>query len=154
MNKTAKYFIDLIKDKIMYPEYGYLCIKNFKIDSFSHIYWDEADNPPKNAKTASIIGVSCTNSDVFFGYFNVSPQDMPLRRSYSFQNSWLHWGTFVFNIDSIEDGTVSAFLENAFLQLMHEVENGNNVFIGKNHLFIKKNTAYQHMMKIDLLDIE
>ena len=30
---------------------------------------------------------------------------------------------------------------------MHEVEQGKNMFIG-NDLFIKKNTAYEHMMKI------
>ena len=53
----------------------------------------------------------------------------------------------VFSIDEIENETTYSFLENVFLQAMHEVEQGKNMFIG-NDLFIKKNTAYEHMMKI------
>ena len=57
------------------------------------------------------------------------------------------------DINDIKPGPIYSFLENVFLEMMHEVEQGKNVFIG-NDLFIEKNSAYQHMMKADLSDVE
>lgn len=151
MNKTASYFIRLIKDYATFPDSTFLCIKNFKIDRLGKIYWDESDHPPMNAKCVSILGLSYL--DIVFSYFNMSNQSSSLRRSSIFQWSWSKWGTFTFNINDIKDGPLASYLENVFLQMMHEVEHGQNVFIG-NDLFIDKNTAYQHMMKVDLLDVE
>lgn len=149
MNKTVAYFINLIKDQAIYSN-TQICIKNFKTDMFGNIYWDESDHPPMNAKHVSILGVSY---NFFNCYFNISDQSSPVRRSHKFQWPWSKWGNFTFNIDDIKDGLLASYLENVFLQMMHEVEHGQNVFIG-NELFIEKNTAYQHMMKIDLMDIE
>lgn len=151
MNKLSKYFINLIKDYVAFPDSTMMCIKNFKIDKSGKIYWDESDKPPINARQVSILGLSHIN--YLFDYFNVSNESSPVRRSHAFQHYWAQWGTFVFNINGIKPGPIYSFLENVFLQMMHEVEQGKNVFIG-NDLFIEKNSAYQHMMKADLLDIE
>ena len=151
MNKLPKYFINLIKDYVSFPDSTMMCIKNFKIDKSGKIYWDESDKPPVNARQVSILGLSCRN--YLFDYFNMSNESLPIRRSHAFQHRWSQWGTFVFDINGIKPGPIYLFLENVFLQMMHEVEHGQNVFIGS-ELFIEKNTAYQHMMKVDLLDIE
>lgn len=152
MDKLPKYFIKLINDHISFSDNIIMCIKNFKIDKQGKKYWDESDKPPVDAKNVSIVGVSF--SDVAtFDYFNTSDTMSQVKRSYAFQYPWSQWGSYVFYLNHVKDGTLCAFLENVFLQMMHEVEHGHNVFLGS-ELFMEKNSSYEHMMKIDLLDVE
>ena len=146
-----KYFISLIRDYVTFPDSTMMCIKNFKIGKDGKKYWDASDKPPPQARQVSIIGLSY--NDCVFSYFNFSNELSPIKRSHPFQYPWTVWGSFVFDLNGIKPGPIYSFLENVFLQMMHKVEQGQNVFLGDD-LFIEKNTAYQHMMKADLMDVE
>lgn len=152
MNKLSKYFLKLIQDHFTFSFIPVMCIKNFKIDKFGKIYWDENDKPPANARCVSILGL-LPNCYGIYNYFNLSHESSPSRRSHPFQHSWTKWGSFEFDVNELKSEPICSFLENVFLQILHEVDNGQNVFIG-NTLFIKKNTAYEHLANADLLDVE
>ena len=152
MNNLQKYFINLINDHISFSDNIFICVKNFKIDKSGKIYWDSEDMPSLNARKVSIVGVSFSDVSVF-DYFNVSDTDVQTKRSHAFQYPWSRWGSYVFYLNHVKDGPICSFLENVFLQMLHEVERGHNVFLGS-ELFMEKSSSYEHMMKIDLLDVE
>ena len=84
-------------------------------------------------------------------YINVSEDETIHYRSYPFEYNWQKWGTFYVDFDTVKDGPLTKFLESVFMQILLAVDRGNNIFLGVERI-MKKNTSYEHLMNIDMMD--
>lgn len=150
MNATVKYFIKMLKD---FNSESYLVVKNFMISRDGRKIWHPDDmRKGTQYKKVCIIGVE------FSGYINMSNDcnadpcnKMPRMRSFPFEYNWNEWGSFFIDFDMIEDGLITKLLESVFMQILLKVDEGHDVFIS-NDLIMKRNSSYEHLTNIDMLD--
>ena len=144
----VKYFLKLIEHHM--PN-GFLVFTNFMMDRYGHKVWIPED-VGDNFKKVTIIGVD--------GYpyhnrsfFNFSLNDNEnTARSSAFDISWSKWGSFSIELEGVNfSRNAQILLKSAFLQMLNMSNNGMNVFLGSK-CFIKRNTAYEHLVKIDMID--
>ena len=153
MNVTARYFIDLLKSRSEFsdcnPRYK-LVFKNFWTDKHGCRIWTPADivNDMETKKTV-IVGLAW-EAAIFTDYITASSEQVPVRRSHSFEYSWREWGTFDIYLDDIKDGPLTKFLESIFMQMLLLSDQGYNIFLN-NSILLEKNTSYNHLMNIDMM---
>ena len=147
MNAMVKYFLKLIEHHM--PD-GFLVFTNFMMDRYGHKVWIPED-VGDNFKKVTIIGVD--DYPYHKSFFNFSLNDNEnTARSSAFDISWSKWGSFSIELEGVNfSRNAQILLKSAFLQMLNMSNNGMNVFLGSK-CFIKRNTAYEHLVKIDMID--
>ena len=152
MNATVKYFLKLLGEyqlKRRHSPSTCLVFKNFMIGEDGRKVWtpDDMKNGILYKKTC-IIG----RKDEWGSYYiNMSEDDVVHRRSCPFEYNWQEWGDFYVDFDMVKDGPLTKFLESIFMQILLAVNKGNNIFLDTDCI-MKKNTSYEHLMNIDMMD--
>ena len=147
MNATVKYFMNMIREIV--PEMRHMFVfKNFWTDENGVRIWSPDDRTNHiSTKKTMIAGVDAP----FPVYFNASTLPWPECRSQSFEYNWKFYGTNRMPFSMVENSLWEKPLESMFMQMLILVNRGFNMFLG-NNLIMKKNSSYEHLMNIDLMD--
>ena len=147
MNAMVKYFLKLIEHHM--PN-GFLVFTNFMMDRYGHKVWIPED-VGDNFKKVTIIGVD--DYPYHKSFFNFSLNDNEnTARSSAFDISWSKWGSFSIELEGVNfSRNAQILLKSAFLQMLNMSNKGMNVYLGYK-CFNKRNTAYEHLVKIDMID--
>lgn len=148
MNVKTKYFMNMIKSSV--PKMACVFVfKNFWVDKYGRRIWLPEDKTASiPTKKVTIVGVKA----LFPVYINAATQSSPIARSKAFDYNWEDYGEFRVSFTMVKYGPWLKCLDSVFTQMLMLVDQGFNIFLGTCPL-IKKNTSYEHLMNIDIMDV-